>query len=167
MRGYHGGTELLTGEDLVAGDSTTLVEVTLWQQRFASWMTDVLIYVVVLNLFVEFADAIVIESFWISILTAVLLVALLDIVVGLEHTVREYFARRGGTLNKVLGIVATFLILFTSKFIILEVVDFVFGDQVELGHFVDVLILIIAMMATRAIIGRIYQSLGPRETSES
>ena len=43
------------------------------QQRFASWTADVLVYIVVLNLFVDFVDTIVIDSFWISILTAVLL----------------------------------------------------------------------------------------------
>ncbi len=40
------------------------------QARFADFMTDVLVYIVVLNLFVEYVDAIVIDSFTISILTA-------------------------------------------------------------------------------------------------
>lgn len=130
------------------------------QQRFASWSADVLIYIVVLNLFVEFVDAIVIDSFWISILTAALLKGLLDAVVGLEHRVKEFFEQRGGTAARVSGLVAQFLILFSSKFIILEVVDLVFGEHVDLGHFLDVLVLIIAMMATRAIFKKIYMSLG-------
>ena len=142
-------------------DGMTLVEVTKRQQRFASWMTDVLVYIVVLNLFVEFNDAIVIDSFWISILTAVLLVALLDVVVGIEHRAKAYFGSKEGTLFRVVGLVVTFLILFTSKLLILEIVNFVFGDHVSLGHFLDVLALIIAMMAARAIVGRIYGSLGP------
>jgi len=59
------------------------------------------------------------------------------------------------------------LILFTSKFIILEVASFVFGNLVELGHFLDVLILIVAMMAARAIVGRIYDALGTTDASDS
>jgi hypothetical protein len=43
------------------------------QRWFVSWTTDVLIYLVILNLFEEFSDAITIESFWISLLTAVTL----------------------------------------------------------------------------------------------
>lgn len=142
-------------------DGMTLIEVTVRQQRFASWMTDVLVYIVVLNLFVEFNDAIVIDSFWISILTAVLLVALLDVVVGIEHRAKGYFDRKDGMLFRVVGLVVTFLILFTSKLLILEIVNFVFGEHVSLGHFLDVLALIIAMMVARAIVGRIYKGLGP------
>jgi len=148
-------------------DQTTQVTVTKKQRRFLSWSTDVLIYIVVLNLFVEFADAIVIESFWISILTAVLLVALLDIVGGIEHSVATFFGQREGTMVRILGYATAFLILFTSKFIILEVVNFVFGDQVELGHFLDVLVLIIAMIAARSIVGRIYDALGTTDAPDS
>lgn len=144
-----------------------VVEVSTRQRRFASWMTDVLIYIVVLNLFVEFVDAIVIDSFWISILTAVLLVALLDVVVGLEHRVKAFFDEKDGTVFRIIGLVATFAILFSSKLIILEIVNFVFGEHVELGHFLDVLLLIVSMMAARAIVGRIYSSLGPPDAVES
>ena len=147
-------------------DHATQVTVTPKQQRFASWTTDVLVYIVVLNLFVEFVDAIVIDSFWISILTAVLLKALLDIVMRLEHQVDAFFGNLGGSFYKFIGIATKFLILFTSKFIILEIVDIVFGEHVELGHLIDVLVLIIAMMATKAIMVKIYQSLGERTTSE-
>jgi hypothetical protein len=146
--------------EVMNAKSVAQIVITDRQQRFASWSADVLIYIVVLNLFVEFVDAIVIDSFWISILTAVLLKGLLDVVVGLEHRVKGFFEQRGGTASRVSGLVAQFLILFTSKFIILEIVNLVFGDHVQLGHFVDVLVLIIAMMAARAIFKRIYMSLG-------
>jgi len=141
------------------------VTVTKRQQRFLSWATDVLVYIVVLNLFVEFSDAIVIESFWISILTAVLIAVLLDIVVSLEHRVGEYFGERTGSAFKILGYATAFLILFTSKFVILEVVDFVFGDLVDLGHFLDILVLVVTMMGARAIVGKIYDALGTTDTS--
>ena len=123
-----------------------------------------LVYIVVLNLLVEFADAIVIDSFWISILTAVLLKGLLDVVVGLEHHVKEFFERRGGTPARVVGLGTQFLILFTSKFIVLEIVNLVFGEHVELGHFVDVFLLIVAMMGARAVLQRIYVNLGETDS---
>ncbi|MEA1978532.1 MAG: hypothetical protein U9N80_11600 [Chloroflexota bacterium] len=147
-------------------DNTRRVTITEKQQRYVSWTSDVLVYIVVLNLFVEFVDAIIIDSFWISILTAVLLKALLDIVIRLEHRVGAFFDKLGGSFFKFLEITTKFLILFTSKFIILEVVDFVFGDHVELGHFIDILTLIIAMMATKAIMVKLYQSLGESAPSE-
>ena len=61
-----------------AVDHTGAIVVTPAQRRFTSWMADVLVYVVVLNLFVEFVHTIVIDTVWISILTAVLLQLLLE-----------------------------------------------------------------------------------------
>lgn len=148
-------------------DNAMQVTITEKQHQYVSWTSDVLVYIVVLNLFVEFVEAIVIDSFWISILTAVLLKALLDIVIRLEHRVGDFFDKKGGQFFKFVGIATKFLILFTSKLIILEVVDIVFGDHVELGHFIEVLTLIIAMMAAKAIMVKLYQSLGEPAPSES
>jgi hypothetical protein len=130
------------------------------QLVFFSWTKDVLIYIVVLNLFVEYVDAIVIDSFTISILTAILLKALLDLILGLEHRVAHYFEQRSGPVSKVLRVLSVWLILFASKFVILEVVDIVFGDHVELGSFISVLSLVLVMMITREVVQRIYETLG-------
>jgi hypothetical protein len=140
---------------------SALVGISRRQALFADWMTDVLVYIVVLNLFVEYADAIVIDSFTISILTAILLKAMLDRLVGLEHRVRAYFSAKEGTIFRVLSVVAVLSILFFGKLLILEVVNFVFGDHVELGHFIDVVALIIAMMGARWFVQWIYERLGP------
>jgi len=139
---------------------TGVVVVTPAQQRFASWMADVLVYIVVLNLFVEFVPAVVIDSFWISILTAVLLKLLLDLVLGLEHRVAAFFKARPGGVNRALGLVSVFVILFFSKFVILEAVNVVFGDHVELGHFIEIVALIVAMIVARRLMQAIYERLG-------
>ena len=134
------------------------------QLIFFSWTKDVLIYVIVLNLFVEYVEKVVIDSFTISIFTAILLKALLDVILGLEHRVAHFFEARPGKLSKFLQIMSTWVILFLSKFLILEVVDFVFGDHVELGKFVQVLSLVIALMVAREVVQRIYMALGSGET---
>jgi hypothetical protein len=133
------------------------------QHRYLKAMGDVLIYIVVLNLFVEFVDAIVIDSFYISILTAILLTALLDVLVIVEHGVHGYFEKKEAPIFRVISIVATFAILFTSKLLILEIVNYVFGEHVELGHFLDVLVLIITMMVARRLAQVVYDRLGTRE----
>ena len=74
--------------------SSALQAPTRRQMIFFSWTKDVLIYVVVLNLFVEYVEAVVIDSFTISILTAILLKALLDLILGLEHRVDHFFEAR-------------------------------------------------------------------------
>ena len=140
-----------------AGRSSTITKA---QARYASWVTDVLVYIVVLNLFIEFADAIFIESFWTSILTAVLLKLLLDALVGVEHRVGRYFHDRQGSVSRALGFISIFSILFFSKFLILEVVNVVFGDEVNLGHFIEIAVLIVTMIAARGAMQWIYERLG-------
>ncbi len=132
------------------------------QRRFASWMADVLVYVVVLNLFVEFVYAVVIDSFTISILTAVLLKLLLDLIFRFEHLVSGFFKRRSGAVFRILELVAAWAILFLSKFLLLEIVDIVFGDEVELGGLLDIIALVIALMATRQLFQLFYERLGER-----
>jgi len=134
------------------------INITKPQQIFFSWVKDVLIYIVVLNLFVEFNPKIVIDSFTISIFTAVLLKILLEIILKLEHKVSDVFKS-----YKILRILLVWLILFGSKFLILEVVDLIFGEHVELGKFLDVIVLVIALMVARELFQRIYLALGERE----
>lgn len=139
------------------------VTVTPAQDRFRSWAVDVLIYTVVLNLFVEYNSAIVIDSFTISIFTAVVLKVMLDLLTAVEHRVSSFFGR----IHKALGFLAMWLVLFLSKFVILEVIDIIFGDHVELGKFLDIVFLIVTMMVVRELVTRVYVALGNGEAESS
>lgn len=123
-------------------------------------MTDVLVYTVVLNLFVEYAESVVIDSFTISIITAVVLKLILDIILAFEHRVSEFFKQFEGAWARVVGFLSVWAILFGSKFVILEVVDIVFGDRVELGGFLMVIAIVLAMMIARELVARAYSALG-------
>ena len=140
-----------------------MTSVSARQRRFASFMADVLIYVTVLNLFVEFSDAVIIDSFTISILTAIVLKILLDVILAAEQKVSDFFTRRQRPLSKVLRVVAVWLILFSSKFVILEVVDLVFGEHVELGKLIEVILIVVVMLASKALVARFFDWLGNNE----
>lgn len=144
-----------------------MITITPRQRTFVSYAMDVLIYLVVLNLFVEYWDAIVIDSFTISIFTAIVLKILLDVILAAEHRVAEYFSQRDRPLSKVLRVLATWLILFLSKFLILEVIDLIFGDHVELGGFLQVLSLVIVMMVAREAFNQVYNRLGDEQTAKA
>ena len=150
----------------MTSDNKSIKEVTITrrQEIFISWTKDVLIYIVVLNLFVEFNPKIVIDSFTISIFTAIVLKILLEIILRIEHVVGDFFKSRPGKLSNFLRILSTWLILFLSKFVILEVIDIIFGEHVELGKFLDVIVLVIILMLARELFQRIYISLGERES---
>lgn len=137
------------------------------QQRFASVVTDVLVYTVVLNLFVEHAESVIIDSFSISILTAAVLKVILDLILRFEHRVSEFFTRFEGAWAKVVQFLAVWAILFGSKFVILEVVDIVFGDHVDLGGFLMVIGIVVAMMVARELVNRVYIALGASDVVDS
>jgi hypothetical protein len=139
------------------------VTITMRQDIFLSWSKDILIYILILNLFVEFNDKIIIDSFTISIFTAIVLKILLEIVFKFEHLVGDFFKARPGKISNFLRIISMWLILFLSKFLILEVIDLIFGEHVELGKFLDVIILVISLMVARELFDRIYRALGERE----
>lgn len=128
------------------------------QLAFANWTKDILIYIIVLNLFVEHNAKITIDSFTISIFTAILLKILLEVILRFEHRLSDALKS-----YKVIRVILIWMILFGSKFLILEAVNLVFGDHVILGSLLDVVFLIIVLLASREIIKRIYVSLGRKE----
>ena len=143
------------------------IEITPRQRRFASATTDVLVYTIALNLFVEYVEAVVIESFTISLLVAVVLKVLLDLIVAAEHRVGHYFTRFDHPAAKALRLLTTWLILFLSKFVILGVIDLIFGESVELGGFFLLVALVLVMMVARAALDLIYRTLGAPDRAAS
>ena len=143
----------------IASD-TSGIWVTSSQERFVSWVMDVLVYIVVLNLFVQYVPSFITESFAISIFTAVILKLLIDAITGLERRVSGWFNQHEGWVWRAVGLVATLSILFFSKFVILEVVDLVFRDRVTLGGFLDVALLVVTMILARLGISWAYHRLG-------
>ena len=139
--------------------SSDLQTISPAQARFISWVSEVLVDIVVLNLFVEFVHTVVIDSFYISILTAVLLKLMVDAVKGLEQAVSAYFAAKSGGAWRAVRVVAVLVILFLSKFFILEVVNFVFRDHVELGSFIEVAAIVVTMLVANFILQGVYKTL--------
>ena len=67
------------------------------QKLFIRYFTAILIDLVVLNLFVEYSRYVVVHSFTISLLAAVLLQVLLKLTLAVEHRIAAYFkAMKGG-----------------------------------------------------------------------
>lgn len=129
------------------------------QGRFIRYTLFVLVDLTVLNLFVEYWDRIVIDSFTISLFTAALLQALLKMTLAIEHRIAKYFESRPGKRAAILRVVAIWAVLFGSKIVILESVDIVFGEHVELGGLVPFIVLVITLLAAETIITRIYEAL--------
>jgi hypothetical protein len=93
--------------------------------------------------------------FTLSLLTAALLKAILEIVVAAKNRVKGRFRRAETVIGKVVAAVMLWVVLFGSKFLVLEAVGFVFGDRVSLGGFFSVTLLILALLLSRAAVRRL------------
>jgi hypothetical protein len=127
------------------------------EPRVATAVVDVLVYVVVLNLFVEYLPQVLTETFTISLLTAVLLKGILEVVVAAKSRVKARFRAASTRSGKVIAAVLLWAVLFGSKFLVLEAVDLVFGPRVSLGGFFSVTLLILALLLSRAAVQRLLQ----------
>jgi len=133
------------------------------QTLYLRYLLAVLIDLVVLNLFDEYSSKVEIDSFTISLLAAILLQVLLKLTLKLEHWVAGYFKSRPGRIWKVMRFFTAWLILFGSKFVILEAISFAFGDNVKftgiLHGVVTLIVVLIVMILAEEVVARIYRRL--------
>ena len=133
------------------------------QRLFLRYYTGVLIDLVVLNLFDEYSDRVYVSSFTISLLAAILLQALLKLTIAVEHRVGGYFKARTGGLMTFLRFFCAWLVLFLSKFVILEALSFAFGDSVRFeGLFhglLTLIIVVVVMLVAEELMVRLFRRL--------
>lgn len=121
----------------------------------AADVVDVFAYVIVLNLATQFLPAMITETFLLSLLTAVLLKAVLEVVVFCKNRVKKRITTAPRKLGKVLAAASLLLVMAGSKFVVLELVALLFGDSVRLGGFFAVTLLILLLMLARAGVRRL------------
>ncbi|MET8151296.1 hypothetical protein ACIBSW_31765 [Actinoplanes sp. NPDC049668] len=121
-------------------------------------MIDVFVYVVVLNLAIEYVPSVISEGFTLSLLTAVLLKVVLEVVLALKGRVVNRFHSATTPSGKVATVLLLWLVAAGSKLVVLELVDVVFGDAVSLGGFVSVTLLVIALLVARAAVRRLLEN---------
>lgn len=133
------------------------------QRLFVRYFTAILIDLVVLNLFAEYWNKVLVDSFTVSLLAAVLLQILLKLTIALEHWVAAFFKARPGGFMKFMRFFCAWLILFGSKFVILEAISFAFGNSVRFeGAFhgiVALIAVVVAMLIAEEAIVRLYRRL--------
>lgn len=134
------------------------------QRLFVLYFTAILIDLVVLNLFAEYWKNVFIDTFTTSLLAAIVLQVLLKLTIAVEHRVGAFFKARPGGLMKFLRFFFAWLVLFGSKFVILEAITQLFGEDVRFyGAFhgiVALIVVIVAMLVAEEAIVRLYRKLG-------
>ena len=121
-----------------------------WVREHSSDVVDVFVYIVVLNLAIEYVPSVISESFTLSILTAILLKISLEIVLVGKNAVMARLKGASKARQRALWAAALWMLAAGSKILVLEVVALVFGDRVSLGGFIPVTGLVICLMLARA-----------------
>ena len=124
-------------------------------------VVDVFVYVVVLNLFVEYLPSVISETFTLSLLTAALLKAVLEVAVLAKNRVKRRFRRSTTRVGRLGAGALLWAVLVGSKLLVLEAVDLVFGDRVSLGGFVSVTMLILTLLLARLVVRRLLELRDP------
>ncbi len=123
-------------------------------------LVDVFVYVVILNLAVQFVPDVLAESFTLSLLTAVMLKILLEGVVWVKKRVLGRLRGASAGLRRAGSIAMVVVILPGSKLVVLWLEDLLFGDAVSLGGFWSVTALVFALTGARAGVRRLLEPSG-------
>jgi hypothetical protein len=133
------------------------------QRLFLLFFIGMLIDLVVLGLFNEYSDHVYVDTFTTALLASIVLHALLKATIVAEHRVLRLFTGKSGVAWKIAKYFVAWLILFGSKFVILEVLAFVFERDV---HFIGILhgvvwliIVVVTMIIAEELAARIYRRL--------
>ena len=133
------------------------------QRLFLRYFTGVLIDLTLLNLFAEYWSDVKVSSFTVSLLAAILLQILLKLTIWVEHHVAMWFKSKPGKHMVFLRYFGAWLVLFGSKFVILEALSVVFQGRVHFeGPFHGIIALIvvaITMVIVEELIVRIYRKM--------
>lgn len=129
--------------------------VRLWIRARPADVIDLFVYVVVLNLAIEYTPSVISESFTLSLLTAALLKIALEVVILLKSQILTRLRAADTRRAKLAAAVSLWVVAAGSKLVVLELVDLVFGDAVSLGGFVPVTLLVAALLVSRAAVRRL------------
>ena len=151
----HGGSDALLPVDARAPSDR--------QRTFARYFVGALIDLVILGLFNEYSEHVHVHDFTTLVLASILLQFLLKWTIIAEHYVLGFFTGKTGFAWKALKIFVAWLILFGSKFVILEALSLAFGDLVQFhGIFhgiVWLIIVVVLMVIVEELVARFYRRL--------
>jgi len=136
------------------------------QRMFLRYYTGFLMDLVVLNLFAEYSSKVDVDTFTTSLWAALVLQLLLKVTIVFEHKVLDWFKGRTGAWMTFLKYFSAWLILFGSKFVILEALAQAFGDKVKfLGMWhgiVTLIVVVVVMLLAEEIMVRVYRKLADK-----
>ena len=133
------------------------------QRLFVLFFTGTLIDLVVLGLFNEYSDHVYVDTFTTALLASIVLQILLKVTIAAEHRVLARFKGKTGAAWKTTKFFVAWLILFGSKFVILEVLALIFAKDLHFtGMFhglIWLIVVVVTMVIVEELVVRFYRKL--------
>ena len=126
-----------------------------WVVAHPADVIDLFVYVVVLNLAIQYLPAVISETFTLSLLTAGLLKVTLEFVLVVKGAVLARLHGATTWLAKTTSALMLWVVAAGSKLVVLWLIDIVFGGSVSLGGFIPVTLLVLALLVSRAGVRRL------------
>ncbi len=126
-----------------------------WIANHPADVIDLFVYVVVLNVAVEYLPAVISETFTLSLLTAVLLKVTLELVLLVKGAVLARLRGATAPAAKTAFALMLWVVAAGSKLVVLWLIDVVFSGSVSLGGFIPVTLLVVTLLVSRAAVRRL------------
>jgi len=133
------------------------------QRLFVLFFVGTLIDMVVLGLFAEYTDKVYVDSFTTTLLAAIALQVLLKATIWCEHRVLARFKGKAGAAWTATKFFVAWLILFGSKFVILEALALLFEKDLHfegIWHgIIWLIIVVVTMLVVEELVVRFYRRI--------
>ena len=133
------------------------------QRLFLLYFVGALVDLVVLGHFDQYSEHVYVDTFTTMVLASVLLQLLLKGTIAVEHWVASHFKGKTGAGWKTLRFFCAWLVLFGSKFVILEALALTFSEDVQfhgwMHGIVWLIIVVVTMIIVEELVVRFYRRL--------
>jgi len=119
----------------------------------------VLLYTVVLGFFNDYTNLLQTKSYSTTFAVAVVLQLLTFATLALKSKVILFYKLYTGKWVTPAMIFTVWFIMFTSKFVFLEILDIIFGKNLEISGFVGLLLIIVVMLVAQKLLETIHKKL--------
>jgi hypothetical protein len=129
------------------------------QRLFHEMVLGTLVYAVVLGFFEDYTEILSTWSYTITFLVAIVLQLLTYLTLWLKALVVRQFRGKEGKKSFALMAFAVWLLMFSSKFVFLGVIELVFGSAVDITGFIGLMLIIVTMTIAKKLIDIAYARL--------
>lgn len=133
------------------------------QILFKEVFVGTLIYSVALGFFNDYTSIVIAKSFSTIFLASIVLELLTIAAFWVKKKIVSTFKNKPGAASKFLLIFGVWLVMFSSKFVFVAVVDFIFGENININGFFGILLVVVTVTVVHKFADKIFSVLGQAE----